>query len=137
MGMKLTPATLLSPGFLSFLCFGAVILSAAGFAVLRWFLWAGCLEKTVLPRWRGALALTGFVVATFSLLAAVALWFHALFTGGFPFYHPVLLFWLRVGFWAAVIGLTFGIAGKGQLRVPAILCSLVAFGVWLSEAMAQ
>ena len=135
--MNLNPAIVLPVGFLSFLCFGLLIVGVAVFAVMRWSRWARNHVNTVVPKWRGALAFAGFLLATLSLLAAVGLWFHALFTGGFPFYHPVLLFWLRVGFWAAVMGFALGLLGKGQLRTPAIVCSIVCFVIWLSEAMAQ
>jgi hypothetical protein len=131
------PAIVLPVGFLSFLCFGLVMISTAIFVSVRWLRWKRSQESAVVPRWRGALALAGFSLATLSLLAAVALWFHAMFTGGFPFYHPVLLFWLRVGFWTAMMGLAFGLIGKGQLRLPTIICSIVCFLVWLSEAMPQ
>jgi hypothetical protein len=124
-------------GFIGFLCFGLLILGVATFAVFRWLRWSRNDNKAVEPQWRGTLALFGFAVSTLSLFAAVGLWIHALFTGGFPFYHPVLLFVLRIGFWAAVLGLLSGLIGKGQLRFPAIVCSVVCFVIWLSEAMAQ
>ncbi len=135
--MTLMPTIALPVGFLSSLCFGLLIVSGAGFAAMRWSRWMRNHVNPVVPQWRGALAFAGFLLATLSLLAAIGLWFHALFTGGFPFYHPVLLFWLRIGFWAAVMGFAFGLLGKGQLRKPTIVCSIVCFVVWLSEAMAQ
>jgi hypothetical protein len=135
--MNLIPATAVPVRFLSFLCFGLVMLSATAFAGVRWSQWSRNANKVVEPPWRGALTLIGFAVSTLSLLAALGLWIHALFTGGFPFYHPILLTFLRVGFWTAVMGLLSGLVGKGQLRLPTIVCSIVCFVVWLSEAMAQ
>jgi hypothetical protein len=135
--MDLISATAVPVRFLSFLCFGLVMLSATAFAGVRWSQWNRNANKVVEPRWRGALTLVGFVVSTLSLLAALGLWIHALFTGGFPLYHPILLTFLRVGFWGAVIGLLAGLVGKGQLRLPTIVCSIISFVVWLSEAMAQ
>jgi hypothetical protein len=124
-------------GLIPFLCFGLLILGVATFAVFRWLQWSRNNRKAVEPQWRGESARFGFAVSTLSLFGAVGLWIHALFTGGFPYYHPVLLLILRIGLWAALVGFVSGLMGKGQLRFPAIVCSVVCFAIWLSEAMAQ
>jgi hypothetical protein len=135
--MNPTAALAVPVGFITFLCFGLLILGVGTFAVFRWWRWSRSNNRAVEPQWRGTLALFGFAVSTLSLFAAAGLWIHALFTGGFPLHHPALLFVLRIGFWAALLGLLSGLIGKGQLRFPAIVCSIVCFAIWLFEAMAQ
>ena len=130
-------AMAIPPSFLSFLIFGSLILAAATFAGFRWLRWGRSPGKIAEPHWRGGLAVFGFAASTISLLSAVGLWIHALFTGGFPFYHPILLFAIRVGFWTALMAFVAGIGGKGQLRLPTLTCSVVCLLVWFSEAMAQ
>jgi hypothetical protein len=62
---------------------------------------------------------------------------HAQITGGFPFYHPVLLASIRFGLLASLASIFFGALGKGLVRVPAILAAAVMLLVWFGEAIAQ
>ena len=62
---------------------------------------------------------------------------HALFTGGLPYDHPVLMLALRIGFWSAVVGILASLLGKGLLEVPTIVSSVLCLLIWLMEAIAQ
>lgn len=128
-------AVAIPSGVLYFWALGVVLLFAIAYVVVRWVRWAGIDELLPEPRWRTRTALFGFAVSTIALLLIVGIWIHAAITGGFPLCHPVRLFLLRVWFWVALTGLAGGLIGKGQLRIPALLCSAFCFLVWLSEAM--
>ena len=100
---------------------------------VRWFK-SG---KTVTPKWRARIAVIGFCSATFSMILTVFLFFHASFTGGYPFYHPVELFCIRFGTLSALIGLVAVAVGKGQLRIHVALISALNLFLWFMDAVAQ
>src|SRR5882757_8423726 len=61
---------------------------------VRWFK----LGEVVNTKWRACTTVAGFCFATFSMALSVFLFVHAVFTDGYPFYHPVELFCIRFGF---------------------------------------
>jgi hypothetical protein len=84
----------------------------------------------VFPRFRGAVLFFGWVAATVSVALDAFLLIHVLFTGGFPFFHPIEMACGRVGGLTALLGLIAAATGKGQLRGPTALCSGIAFVSW-------
>lgn len=114
--------------FLFALCF---------YVVRSWRRWFRAEVKLKAPRWRTGIALFGFLSASTSLLIIIALAVHALITGGFPYYHPVLILAFRLGFLTATCGVLAAFIGTGQLEIPTIVSSLLCLLLWLAEAAAQ
>ena len=65
------------------------------------------------------------------------LYIHAVFTGGYPLFHPVELACIRLGSLTAMLGLICALAGKGRLRLSVTMISIFNLLVWFSDAMAQ
>ena len=107
------------------------------YLVWAWVRWARLRAKFPPPRWRRVLAFMAFVLSSGSALWSVVLIIHALITGGFPFYHPVLLATIRLGLLASLASIVLGAIGKGVVRLPAILVAAEMLLVWFGEAMAQ
>src|SRR6202035_5469008 len=55
---------------------------------------------------------------TLSVALNVYLYVHALYTGGYPFYHPVELMCIRWGSLTALLSIVAASAGKGRGRIP-------------------
>lgn len=115
----------------------AVLIGLSVYVVSSWVRWFRTDVKLTNPKWRTVIATLGFVASTASLAAITALSVHAILTGGFPYYHPVLVLGFRVGFLTAACGLIAALIGTGQLKVPAISCSLLCLLIWFVTAMAQ
>ena len=79
----------------------------------------------------------GYCFATVSTVLSAFMFVHATFTGGYPFYHPVELFCIRVGTLTALLGLVATIFGKGRLRLPGGIVSGLNLLMWFADAMAQ
>jgi hypothetical protein len=58
-------------------------------------------------------------------------------TGGYPFYHPVELFCIRVGSLTALLGVAAALAGKGKPRLSVAVISSLNFLLWLLDAIWQ
>jgi hypothetical protein len=65
------------------------------------------------------------------------LFIHAAFTGGYPFYHPIELFCIRVGTFTGLLGLVMAVAGKGKIRISVTVISIVNLLIWYADALAQ
>lgn len=126
--------TLLVVGVLVF-----YVLLPASYVYLAWtwIRWAQLIAKFPPPKWRSLLAFLAFALSSASALWSIVLIIHAQLTGGFPFYHPVLLASIRFGLLASLGATVFGVLGKGLVRVPAILGAAVMLLVWFGEAVAQ
>jgi hypothetical protein len=107
------------------------------YLVWAWVRWARLTARFPPPRWRSLLAFIAFLLSSGSALWSIVLIVHARITGGFPFYHPVLLASIRFGLLASLASMVLGALGKGIVRVPAILGAAVMLLVWLGEAAAQ
>ena len=59
------------------------------------------------------------------------------FTGGYPYYYPVELFYIRIGSLTALLGLVAALLGKGDLRLTVAAISTLNLLVWFADAMAQ
>jgi hypothetical protein len=101
-----------------------------------WFRWARSARDEG-PKWQPVVAVVGFSFATVSTILSAFLYIHAVFTGGYTFYHPVELFCIRVGTLTALVGLIATALGKGKLRLPGVFVSLLNLLVWFIDAMAQ
>jgi hypothetical protein len=66
----------------------------------------------------------------------VYLYVHALYTGGYPFYHPVELMCIRWGGLTALLGIVAVSVGKGR-GVPLPIISVLNLLIWFAAAMAQ
>jgi hypothetical protein len=115
-----------------------VLLIAFGSYIVRsWVCWSRSDVKLVAPRWRSSVSLIGFLAVNISLAVFIAVAVHAIFTGGLPYYHPVLILAFRVGFLGALLGSLAALVGKGQLDKPTIISSLLCFLIWFAEGLAQ
>jgi hypothetical protein len=90
-----------------------------------------------LRNWRAATIAVGILCATISVTLRVFLYVHALYTGGYPFYHPVELRCIRWGGLAALLGIVAAIVGKGRGRIPLAVISVLNLVMWFAAAMAQ
>jgi hypothetical protein len=79
----------------------------------------------------------GLGLVTISSTLSVFMFIHAGITGGYPFYHPVELFCIRLGTLTAIIGLVAALAGKGKPRFSVVLISAINLLIWFGDAMAQ
>jgi len=87
--------------------------------------------------WRAATIAVGILCTTISATLSVFLYVHALYTGGYPFYHPVELRCIRWGSLTALLGIVAAIAGKGRGRIPLAVISVLNLVMWFADAMAQ
>ena len=102
-----------------------------------WVRWFRCETKLTPPRWRSGAATVGFASATVSLGVIISIGVHAIFTGGLPYFHPLLLLAFKVGFLASLTGILGAVIGRGQLEKPAIISSVLCLLIWIVEAAAQ
>jgi hypothetical protein len=116
-------------GFLLLPLLGAGVASA-------WFRWLR-LPEPLTPKWRAGIFFVGLCFATFSTSLSIFLLAHAMFTGGYSFYHPVELFCIGFGGLAALFGLAGSIAGKGTLRFYVAALSTLNLLLWFMDAAAQ
>ena len=83
-----------------------VLLMRLAFYVGRsWMCWFQSHPRLPEPRWRNCIALIGFAAASSSLGLILALAIHAFVTGGFPYYHPVLMTAMGLGFLLSFVGI--------------------------------
>jgi hypothetical protein len=113
-----------------------MFLSLCAYVLWEWVRWVRSGEK-VTPKWRAGTAVAGFCFVTFSTVLSVFLFAHAIFTGGYPFYHPVELFCIRFGSLTALLGLVASIAGKGKLRPHVAVIATLNLLLWFMDALAQ
>jgi len=113
-----------------------VFLLFCGYVIWRWVEWFRSKEKDT-PRWRAVTAVAGLCFATVSTVLSAFLFIHATLTGGYPFYHPVELFCIRLGTLTALLGLVAAFAGKGRLRLHVAAISILNLLLWVMDAIAQ
>jgi hypothetical protein len=106
-----------------------------GFLLWCWVAWFR--PKPKVQEWRTAALLVGLVFTTLSAALHVYLYVHALYTGGYPFYHPVELMCIRWGSLTALLGIVAASVGKGRGRVPLAIISVLNLFIWFTDAMAQ
>jgi hypothetical protein len=107
-----------------------------GFLIWCWVAWIRMKPKS-LRNWRAAMILAGILCATISVTLNVFLYVHALYTGGYPFYHPVELRCVRWGLLTALLGIVAAIVGRGRGRIPLAAISVLNLVMWFADAMAQ
>jgi hypothetical protein len=113
-----------------------VSLFYCSFLIWCWVAWLKS-KPRVSQNWRAAVLLVGLLCATLSTVLDVYLYVHALYTGGYPFYHPVELMCIRWGTLAALLGIVAAIVGKGRGRIPLAVISVLNLMLWFAAAMAQ
>lgn len=89
------------------------------------------------PNWRMAMTIAALLLSGVSTGLSVFLLWHAAFTGGYPFYHPVEMFCIRVGFVTALLALLTGPLGQRKQRFVVTTASGVNLLLWFTDAMAQ
>ena len=85
-------------------------------------------------------ALTGFALATASILLAISAVLYARHIGGFPYYDPRLLRIYRWGSLLSLTGFTFAVVGlwkPSPLRWFAPVCTLGSLVYWIGMAAAE
>jgi hypothetical protein len=123
------------PRYLSLSNLLLLLLLGAGVAS-AWFRWLRQPERLT-PKWRSTTFFVGLCFATFSTSLSIFLLVHAVFTGGYSFYHPIELFCIRYGGLTALLGIVTSIAGKGRLRLYAVALSTLNLLLWFMDAVAQ
>jgi hypothetical protein len=123
------------PRYLSLTDVLLLLLLGAGVAS-AWFRWLRQREELT-PQWRAGTFLVGLCLATFSTALSIFLLVHAVFTGGYSFYHPAELFCIRFGGLSALLGTVASIAGKGSSRLYVALLSTLNLLLWFTDAVAQ
>ena len=103
----------------------------------RWKKWAKADSRFPPPQWRAWLAFLAFLAATFSFLDSLALVVYATVKLGLQSYDPVLLAALRLGFWLSLGGLCMSAAGKGGLRLPAVVSNSLVLAFWVALGVLQ
>ncbi|SRR6266481_3682892 len=91
----------------------ALLIALCVYVARTWVRWSRSDVKLAKPKWRSAVTTFGFGASSTSLAVILALAVHALITGGLPYYHPVLMFSFRVGFWTASLGMIAALIGTG------------------------
>jgi hypothetical protein len=114
-----------------------LLIAFCSYVVRSWFCWSRSEVKLTAPRWRSGVTTVGFAASSTSLTIIIALGAHAIFTGGLPYYHPLLMVAFRIGFLTALVGVLAALIGKGQLEKPTIISSLLCLLIWFVEALAQ
>ena len=94
-------------------------------------------KPSVLHNWRAAVLLVGLLCATLSVGLNVFLYVHALYTGGYPFFHSVELMCIRWGTLTALLGIVAASVGKGRGRAPLAAISALNRVLWFAASMAQ
>jgi hypothetical protein len=115
----------------------SLLIAFCSYVVRSWFRWSRTEVKLTAPRWRSGVTIVGFAASSVSLSVIIALGAHAIFTGGLPYYHPLLMVAFRIGFLTALVGVLAALTGKGQLEKPTIISSLLCLLIWFVEALAQ
>jgi hypothetical protein len=106
------------------------------FLIWCWAWWFKSKPK-VLQNWRPAALFLGLICSTLSVTLSVYLYVHALYTGGYPFYHPVELMCIRWGTLTALLGIVAATVGKGRGRIHLAVISVLNLVLWFADAMAQ
>jgi len=94
-------------------------------------------EQGNAPKWRSVVASLELFCATVSTVLSAFLFIHAVITGGYPFYHPVELFCIRVGGLTALLGIVAALAGKGRVDGHVAVISTANLLLWIMDAVGQ
>ena len=121
--------------FKSILWAGAFVLFWA-YVVWSWVKWLRADHKNT-RNWRAVATSAGLFFATISTVLGAFLFIHAVITGGYPFYHPVELFCIRVGSLTALLGIGAALAGNGNVRFSVAVISTLNFLLWIMDATWQ
>jgi hypothetical protein len=78
----------------------------------------------------------GLLTATVSVTLNSYLYVHAMYTGGYPFYHPVELMCIRWGTLTALLGIVAAAMGTGKGRNPLASISVLNLVLWFAAGMA-
>ena len=113
-----------------------VLIGLPGYAIWQWRLWFTTLGPLV-PRSRGA-TFVGLCLATCSTALCAFLIVHAMFTGGYPYYHPIEMFFLGLGCLSAFLGFVcVVVAPKGKLSPHIAILSVMNSAIWFMDAVRQ
>ena len=105
--------------------------------VFWWVRWLRSESRFPDPFWRSVLALMSFGLASLSVLILLVSVLHSHLRGGFEHYDPLLMLYMRSGFFSAFAGFLVAPFGKGYLRWKALLLSLAMMLIWIGLAMGE
>jgi len=103
-------------------------LSLAGYVIWTWVSFLKSSHEGN-SRWGTTFAIAGLCCASISTVLDEFLYIHATLTGGYPFYHPVELFCIRLGMLTAVLGIVSTVVGTGRVRLHVAIISIFKF-IW-------
>jgi len=101
---------------------------------VRWFRQSGPRTVTAI------LSKVGFSLASASALLAISAMAYSLIHGGFPYYDPLLMKVLGVGFLLSVGALIFGLSGvwsTSSLQWHAPVCAIATLAFWIVAAVGE
>ena len=110
-------------------------LSLTGYVVWAWTLYFRPSDNAN-PRSRATIV-AGLCCATVSTALDVYLYVHAVLTGGYPLFHPIELFCIRVGGLAAILGLVIALRKWNKLSGHVAIISFLNLLMWFMDAMSQ
>jgi len=114
-----------------------LVIPVVGYAVWCTYDWFRKGAKLDLPRWRGILAVIALIFGSASAVLYISTAIYAQAIGGFEHYAPVLMRIYACGLLSALVGLFFGVLGKGKLRPASVICSLTLLFLWFSAAITE
>ena len=110
-------------------------MSLTGYVVWAWTLYFRPSDNAN-PRSRATIV-AGLCCATVSTALDVYLYVHAVLTGGYPLFHPIELFCIRVGGLAAILGLVIALRKWNKLSGHVAIISFLNLLMWFMDAMSQ
>jgi hypothetical protein len=114
-----------------------VLIFILGWGYLVWN-WVGWLKSGLqIPKWRSVMNGVGLSLVTISSILATFLYVHAVFTGGYPYYHPTEMLCMGIGVLTALAGLAAAIAGKGKVRISVTVISMLNLLLWFIDGVSQ
>jgi hypothetical protein len=101
--------------------------------------WVTCVKSNQKGNstWRTTFAIAGLCCASVSTVLGEFLYIHATLRGGYPFFHPVELFCIRLGMLTAVLGIVSTVMGTGRVRLHVVIISALNLLLWYLDAMGQ
>ncbi len=113
------------------------LLAAPVMLVWGWIRWARREKKF---DFLSACSFGALTLATTSAGLAISAWIYSAATGGFAYYDPPLLRFIRYGFYIAAIGFLFGFAGawrNNPLRWHGLVAPLGMAAYWVSIGVSE
>lgn len=118
-------------GLTAAIVYGALVLFAV-YVGWGWISWCRKTPWVPKPKWRTIVATVAFLAGTTSFGLIVGLVVYSTLSGGLRFYDPVLVSFVRWGAMLSFLGLCLTLAGKGGLRIHALVGNLSTLAIWFA-----